>query len=64
MSGISTNLRDMMAHCWFGNDLDLTRTDEHAMVWFAGEILDVLDSSVVLADGFAQFDPNPFTGGE
>ena len=54
----------MIAYRWYGNDLDLTRTEEHAMVGFAGEIFDTLDCSVVLADGFAQFDPDPFSSGE
>ena len=31
------------------------------MFGFAGEVLDVLDSSVVLAERFAQFDADPFT---
>lgn len=64
MSDTSGDLRDRITHRWFGNDLNLTRTDEHAMVRFAGEILDTLDCSVILADGFIQFNPNPFTGGE
>ena len=34
------------------------------MVWFAGEILDTLYRSVVLAGGFVQFDSDPFAGGE
>jgi hypothetical protein len=56
--------RSMIAHRWFGDDLDLTRTEKHAMVRFASEILDTLDCSVVLADGFAQFDADPFARGE
>jgi len=53
-----------MAHRWFGNDLDLTWTKEHAVVGFASEILDTLDCSIVFAGGFAQFDADPFTRGE
>ena len=34
------------------------------MVGFAGEIFDTLDCSVVLADGFVQFDADPFARGE
>ena len=54
----------MIAHRWFGDNLDLTRTEKHAMVRFASEILDTLNCSIVFADGFAQFDADPFTRGE
>ena len=64
MRNISENLRSIVTHRWFGNDLDLTRTEKHAMIGFASEIFDTLDCSVVLADRFAQFDPDPFASGE
>jgi len=54
----------MIAHRWFGDDLDLTRTEKHAVVGFASEILDTLDCSIVFAGGFAQFDADPFARGE
>ena len=54
----------MIAHRWFGDDLDLTRTEKHAVVGFAGEILDTLDCSIVFAGGFAQFDADPLARGE
>jgi len=53
VSKVRWDLRSMIAYRRFGNDLDLTRTEEHAMVRLASEILDTLDCSVVLADGFA-----------
>jgi len=34
------------------------------MVRFASEVLDTLNRSVVLTGGSAQFDTNPFAGGE
>jgi hypothetical protein len=64
VNDISGDLRRMIAHRWFRNDLDLTRTKKHAMVGFASEVLDILDCSVVLADRFAQFDADPFARSE
>lgn len=64
MSGSCGDLRSMIAHRWFGNDLDLTRTEKHAMIRFASEILDTLDCSIVFTDGFVQFDADPFARGE
>ena len=61
VSNILRNQKSMIAHRWFGNDLDLTRTEEHAIFRFASEILDILNGSVVLANGFAEFDTDPFT---
>jgi hypothetical protein len=63
VSGVSGDLRGMTAYHWFRNDLDLTWADEHAMVRFAGEILDTLNCSVVLASGFVQFDSDRERGG-
>ena len=64
VSNTPGNQRNEIAHRWLRNDLDLTRAKEHAMLWFAGEILDILNGSVVFTDGVAQFDTNPFTGSE
>lgn len=64
VSGSSDSLGGRTTYGWFRNDLDLARTDEHAMIGFAGEVLDTLYRSVVLAGGFVQFDSDPFTGGE
>ena len=64
VSRVFDDLRGITAYRWFRNDLDLARTDEHAMIGFAGEVLDTLHRSVVLAGGFVQFDSDPFTGGE
>lgn len=61
---ISSNLRSEIAHRWLRNDLDLTRTKKHAVVWFASEVLDILHGSVVLADRLAEFDTDPFTRSE
>ena len=61
MNCASGGLRDRKTYRRFGNDLDLARTDEHAMIGFAGEVLDTLYRSVVLASGFVQLDSNPFT---
>ena len=64
VSDISGDLRGGRAHRWFRDDLDLTRADEYAMVGFAGEVLDTLDRSVVLAGRFAQFNADPLTRGK
>lgn len=64
VSGSSDSLGSRSTYRWFRNDLDLARTDEHAMVGFAGEVLDTLYRSVVLTGGFVQLDSDPFTGGE
>ena len=34
------------------------------MIRFASEILDTMDCSIVFANGFAQFDADPFPRGE
>ena len=64
VSEISGDPRSRIAHRWLRYDRDLTWADEHAMVRLAGEVLDTLNCSVVLADGFAQFDADPFTRGK
>lgn len=64
VSRVPCDLRSRIAHRWFRNDRDLTRTDEHPMVRFAGEVLDALDRPIVLASGFVQFDSYPFASGE
>ena len=53
MSDIHNDPRSMITHRWFRNNLDLTWTEKHAMIWFASEVLDTLDRSVILAEGFA-----------
>ena len=64
VNDIYSDLRRMITHRRLRNDLDLTRTQEHAVFWFASEVLDILDGSVILANWFAQFDADPFTGSE
>ena len=64
VNDISGDLKTLIAHRWLRNNLDLTRTEEHAVFGFASKVLDVLNRSIVLASWFAQFDADPFTRSE
>ena len=64
VNDISGDLRSTITHRWLRDDLNLTRTKEHAMVGFTSEVLDAADCSVILADWFTQLDTDPFTTSE